>query len=82
MAIYTLTTTAQQESLLTWIVGQYNVEHDAALTNDQFVTLRFPQMLAPFAKQFQDHLVDKIKEKFNAADTATQQQVLTLLNVK
>jgi len=82
VASYTLTTTPDQEALLTWIVGQYNTEHDTQLTNTDYVALRFPQLLGPFRQQFQAHLAADITAKFAVADAATQQQVLTLLNVK
>lgn len=81
MASYTLATAPNQESLLTWVVAQYNAEHNTTLSNSDYITLRFPQLLAPFASLYQSYLAGQITKNYSAADAATQQQVLSLLKV-
>lgn len=81
MAIYTFTTTTQQESLLTWIVGEANKQKDTAYTNEQYVTVRFPELLTPYAEAFKQHLLSQIQSNFLNADDATRAQVLQLLKV-
>lgn len=81
MAAYSFSTTPDQESLLTWVVQQSNLQRDVALTNAQFVQVRFAELLAPFADDYKAHLVAAVSKALASADPATQQQVLQLLKV-
>lgn len=81
MALYSLNTTLDQEALLTWVVGQYNAEHDTTFTNAQYVARRMPELLAPFAPRFRQATLDAVEQKFSDADAATQQQVKDILRV-
>lgn len=79
MADYTLTTDDAQEAVLSWIVKNYNLEHDLKLTNTDYVNLRLPQMLAPYVPAYQDAVGAAIKGGFKVASPAVQAQVLALL---
>lgn len=81
MASYTLTTSAQQESVLTWITKQYNLEHDSQLTNADYVALRFPQLIGPYAVSYQQALSSSVTKALAGADAVTQGKVLSLLGV-
>lgn len=81
MASYTFNTTPQQESLLSWVVQQSNLQRDIALTNSEFVQVRFAELLAPFADDYKQHLLLVVAKALASADAATQQQVLQLLKV-
>lgn len=79
MATYTLITDATQEAVLSWIVKNYNKEHDLKLSNADYVSLRLPQLLAPYAPAYQDAVGTAIKGGFAVASPAIQAQVLALL---
>lgn len=81
MASYTITTTDEQEALLSWICSTFNAEHDASLTNQQFVALRFPQLIEPFVARYTAYLNDLLQTKFNEASAETQNTVLALLAI-
>lgn len=81
MASYTITTDASQEAILTWIVAQYNRDQDLQLTNAEFVTLRFPQLLTPYIAAYSDYLEGLLKANFSKADPKTQAQVFGLLGI-
>lgn len=81
MANYAFSTTPAQEALLTWIVQQGNAQKDTTYTNAQYVQLRFPELLAPYAEAFKQHLHDQVQKRFDAADPKTKADVLTLLGV-
>lgn len=81
MAVYTLTTSPQQEAVLSWVVKQYNLEHDAQLTNTDYVNLRFPQLIGPYAATYQQSLNVSVVKALSGADAETQGKVLSLLGV-
>lgn len=81
MAAYTITTTPREEALLTWIVQQFNLEQDKTLTNDQFVALRFIELLKPYMERYRLAQLKSVQEKFNDATPLVQQQVKTLLGI-
>jgi hypothetical protein len=81
MAIYTITTTPDQEAVLAFVVAKANAERDTALTTADYVALRFQELITPYAAQYRKSVGDKVLANFAAADAATRQQVLTLLNV-
>lgn len=79
MANYTLTTNPAQEAVLTWITNTYNQEHDTKLTNQDYIGLRMPQLLSPYADAYHTALDTAIKSKFATADPGVQAQVVALL---
>lgn len=79
MPDYTITTSAEQEDLLTWITLTYNAEHDAKLTNEEFIAFRFPQLLVPFAENFQRYRETLLTTKFFGAKPEVQAEVEKLL---
>lgn len=81
MATYNIVTTAPQEALLTWMVQQWNLEHDSSLTNAQFVLARFVALLEPFLARYKLAQGDAVRTAFAAADPTTQASVKSLLGV-
>lgn len=81
MASYTLTTTADQELLLEWIVAQYNKQHDTNYDVATYIALRFPELLTPYAAAYQQALQTELLTKFSAADAPTQAAVKSTLGV-
>jgi len=81
MADYTFSTTNEQEALLTWIVANYNAEKDLSLTNQDYILLQLPTILAPYAAMFQQATIDQVKTLFASADPAVQAQVKSLLGI-
>lgn len=81
MASYTFNTTPQQESLLSWIVARHNAERDLHLTNQEYITLRVPDLFQPYVEAYKAHLESQIVSKFAGASVQTQAQILALLGV-
>jgi hypothetical protein len=81
MAAYTITTTAAQEALLSFVVSVYNREHDTALTSDEFVHARFASLLEPYAAVYRAAVAKNVQTTFAAATPDVQQQVKDLLNI-
>ena len=79
MATYTITTTPEQEAVLTFIVQRENAQKDTRYTNAQYVALRFAALLQPFQEVYNKAVVENVITKFRAADAATQASVLALL---
>lgn len=79
---YTLTTSPQQEALLSWITKQYNLEHETQLTNIDYINMRFPQLLGPYASAYHEALSDSVAKALDQADPPTQAKVLSLLGVQ
>lgn len=81
MADYTFSTTPEQEALLSWIVQMGNAQKDTAYTNEQYVQLRFPELLVPYAEAYKKSLHQQLVTKFDAADPLTQADIKTKLGV-
>lgn len=77
---YVITTTAEQDKLLTWIVAQYNREHDSQLDNAQYITQRVPALLAPYESPFREYELASLVAKYTAAPKDIQVQVSRLLD--
>ncbi len=81
MASYTVTTSADQEALLTWITHNYNIAHDTTLTNAQFAAARFPELLTPFAVPYSEAILAAVQAAFSEATAEVKASVLALLEV-
>ena len=81
MATYTFETTLEQEALLTWIVQQGNRQKDTTYTNAEYVALRFPELLAPYAEAYRRQLSASLIEQFEKADPSLKGRVIQLLGV-
>jgi hypothetical protein len=79
---YTISTTPDQDALLEWIVKQHNLERDSSLTVGDYISLRFPQLLAPYKAGFLATVQKTVSESFSKADPAVQAQVRVLLGLK
>lgn len=82
MATYTLTTTPEQDNLLSWVVAVFNRERDLALSNEDYLRYRIPQLLAPYQSAYVEAVALLVQKGFQAADPITKDQVLTLLQPK
>lgn len=81
MASYTFETTPEQEALLTWVVTQGNRQKDLSLTNEEYIVSRLPELLAPYAEAYKQHLRSALAEKFEEVDPAVRAHVIALLGV-
>lgn len=79
---YSVTPTADEEALLTWIVVGYNKAHDLNLSNQDFIGLRFVQLLEPYQKPFQEATLTALTSDFLKASSEVQGQIRNLLNIK
>ncbi len=81
MAKYLVSTTEDQEAILTWLTATYNREHDSTFSNSEFIELRFPQLLSPYEGPYNAAVLQQLEAQFTSADPSTQAQVKGLLNV-
>lgn len=81
MASYTLDLTDEQDALIQWLVGQYNLQHDSRLTAQQFISIQLSLVLAPYAESFKQTITKRVQDTFAKADSKTQAQILALLEL-
>lgn len=81
MVQYTITISADQDTLIKWIVLGYNKEHDTTLTSAEYVQARVSDLLAPFAERYKAFVSGSLPTAFASADAATQAQIKTLLRI-
>jgi len=87
MADYTLTTTTEQESGLTDAVDELNTQRAAqnpplpAITNQQYVTVRFGGVFDDYVKQMKERTRVSIEKAYGDADAATQTIVKDALGI-
>ncbi len=78
---YTIATTEEQEAVLTWLTAVSNRDHDTKLTNNEFMELRFAQMLAPFTGLYKEAVSEAVQKQFSKATPELQAQITSLLSV-
>lgn len=81
MATFKLDTTPEQDALLAWIVDNFNKERDEHLTVGEFISLRFPQLLAPFEEAFKESQKQNVSNQFLKASPQVKDQVRALLGL-
>jgi len=87
MADYTLTTTTEQETALTEVIGELNAERAKqtpplpAVTNNQYVIKRFGDVFDNYVKQMEEKNQISIREAWGNADAATRARVKSELGI-
>lgn len=88
---YTITTTAQQDKAIAWIVAQYNIQRHNAdptwidVTADAYLAEVVGSLFRNYVQQLQEANTTSaltLKQKYDNADPATQQQIDVLLQGK
>jgi hypothetical protein len=82
MPDYKLSTSLEQDAVLTFVTDTYNKEHDLALSNTEMLQLQFLRILSPHIEVYKGAVAAAVQTKFSEASPELQAQVLTLLGAK
>lgn len=82
MATFAITTDAEQDRALAWIVARMNAEQNTNFTVDQFVRKMMRDGFLPHVQRYREAQVIDVQKQYKSASDAVKSQVRVLLGVE